>query len=93
MPDLVGRPLHVTILEQGYEIVGQRPLNRILEVEYPWVVDRRLHEVARVVVAMHKDLRLVERVRDQQVAAVLPGTFQLVVKRNSEVRAAQPVME
>src|SRR5690606_37339982 len=62
-------PADVAVLEQGHEIVGERTLDGILEVEDSGVGRLGDHEVARMIIAMHEHPRLVERVRDEQVAA------------------------
>ena len=68
---LVG-PAHVTILEQGNEIVGKRPIHRILEIEHAGIVIVRDHQVPGVEVAVHEDSRLRDGLGDNDVHGVIP---------------------
>ena len=61
------RPFDVAVPQQRHEVVGERAVHGVLEVEDARVVPVADHQVARVVVAVHEHARLRERVRDQEV--------------------------
>ena len=64
--DALLRPVDVAVPEQRDEVVGDRAAHGVLEIEDAGIAPRADHEVARVVVAVHEHLRLLERIRDQQ---------------------------
>ena len=93
LPHLLGRPFHVAVLEQRDQVIGQRTFDGVLEVEDSRVVFLGDHEIARMVIAMDKYSRLVERIGNQHVGACLPLALVVIAQRQPEVRAAQPVMK
>ncbi len=65
-------PLDVGVAQHRDEIVGERPVHRILEVEHARIVGAvEHHQVARVPVAVHEDARLREVVRQQPFEGIV----------------------
>src|SRR6185312_6477147 len=60
------RPGDVTVLQQRNEIVANGPPQRVLEIQNAWIVMIHHHQIARVIVPMHKHRGLRERLRDEE---------------------------
>ena len=85
------RPGDVAVAQQRDEVVCERPVHRVLEIEDARVVARAHHEVARVVVAVHEHLRLLERVADQGFHGADQHARLVTVQFELEVPGEQPV--
>ena len=90
-PDLVRGPLDVAILEQGYDVVSERALHRVLEVQDSRIVVRGEHQVPGVIVAMHEHLFLLQGVVNQDFTAGVPISLLPVGEFDAEMATAQPV--
>lgn len=86
------RPTDEGILVQAGDIVGDRAVQGVLEVE-----DARVglaeHQVARHIVAMDEHPRLLQRAAYQQVADPLPAGQRLALQLHAEVAGQVPVGE
>ncbi len=91
----VGRwPGDVAVAQQRHEVVGERPVHRVLEIEDAGIASAADHQVARMVVAMHEHLRL-RRVHWPPARRNAAGQHRRLARRQLErqVPAQQPVGE
>ncbi|MNN35711.1 hypothetical protein D3C81_1495700 [compost metagenome] len=86
------RPAEEGILEQAGDVVGDRAVDRVLEVQHAWVW-RALHQVARHVVAVHQHLGLGQGTVDQQLAHTLPGGLLGFAEGQAELPPDVPLRE
>ncbi|MNH15039.1 hypothetical protein D3C79_746450 [compost metagenome] len=86
------RPAEEGVLEQAGDVVGDRAVHGILEVQHSGV-GRALHQVARHVVAVHQNLGLGECAVDQQLADSLPGGFLGIAEGQAKLTAHVPLRE
>jgi hypothetical protein len=90
-PHARARPGDVAILQQRDEVVGDRAVERVLEIDDAGVALRQDHQVARVIVAVHEHARLGQRLGDQQIEArAQQGSF-LGVEGEAEMAARRTI--
>lgn len=86
------RPTDEGVLVQAGDIIGDRAVQGVLEIE-----DTRVglaeHQVARHIVAMDEHPRLLQRAAYQQVADPLPAGQRLALQFHAEVAGQVPVGE
>jgi len=71
--DAVLRPGDVAVPQQRDQVVAERSVDRVLEIEDARIVPRADHQVARVVIAVHEHSRLRERVGHERVEHLCQG--------------------
>ncbi len=90
--DALGRPAHEGVLEQADGIVGERAVDRVLEIEHAGIGPAQ-HQVARHVVAVHVDLGLGQGGIDQQAELAFQGAPPGRVQAQAEMASEIPVGE
>ncbi|MCY1418649.1 hypothetical protein D9M71_342130 [compost metagenome] len=86
------RPAEEGVLEQAGDVVGDRTVDRVLEIQHARVRGTQ-HQVARHVVAMHQHLGLGQGAADQQVGNALPGRQALALQLDPQVTLQVPLGE
>jgi len=93
--NLLARPIDIAVAQQRHQVVGNRAGNCILEIEdarvVPRFVSRQYHQVARVVVAVYPDRRLLEGIGDQQLEYLLQFAPLFISQLETEMFLQQPV--
>jgi hypothetical protein len=91
--NLLGGPGDVAVPKQRYEVVGQRAVDGVLEIQDPGISAGTHHEVPRVIVAVHEHARLRERGLREQIHHLRELCRLVGVECQAQVAREQPVRE